>query len=151
MNLNYKIALIAVITGLSTFLTGCGALPAASSAALDAGSASKATEQKQDADQYHYRINTNFGKAYNTALMSASNMGRITYQDRESGLIQFQVGNWITNASITKEGDHANAALTFRYVPSSSFDFNSKKKLATAFIKGIAEAGLGVNPVHGSN
>lgn len=151
MKLNYKIALIATVAGLSTFLTGCGALPAASSAAMDAGSASKATEQKQEADQYQYRISAPFSKAYNTALMSASNMGRVTYQDRESGLIQFQTGNWVTNASITKEGDHANAALTFRYVPSTGFDFNSKKKLADAFIKGIAETGLGVSPVRSTN
>jgi hypothetical protein len=145
MKLNRNIALLTIATGLASLLAGCEALPAVSEAAFGAGSAATETQQKPEANAYQYRINAGVDKAYNAALMSASNMGRVSYQDRSAGLIQFQTGNWITNASITKDGNVSNASLTFRYVSSSSFDFNSKQKLSEQFVKGIATTGLSVN------
>jgi hypothetical protein len=144
MKLNRNIALITVAAGIATLLAGCQALPSVTSAALGAGTAASDTQQKPEANPYQYQINAGFEKAYNAALMSASNMGRVSYQDRTAGLIQFQTGNWITNAQIAKDGSAASASLTFRYVSSSSFDFNSKQKLSEQFVKGITTAGLGV-------
>lgn len=145
MKLHRNIALITMAASLASLLTGCEALPAVSSAAFGVGSAATETQHKPETNPYQYRVNAGFEKAYNAALMSASNMGRVSYQDRAAGLIQFQTGNWITNALITKEGNASNASLTFRYVSSSSFDFNSKQKLSEQFIKGLATAGLSVN------
>lgn len=145
MKLHRNIALITMAASLASLLAGCEALPAVSSAAFGAGSAATETQQKPEANPYQYRLNAGFEKAYNAALMSASNMGRVSYQDRTAGLIQFQTGNWITNASITKEGNVSNASLTFRYVSSSSFDFNSKQKLSERFVKGLTTAGLSVS------
>ena len=139
-------AQITAAAGLVALLSGCQILPAVSSAAFGAGAAASDVQQTPEANQYTYRINGGFDQAYNAALMSASNMGRVTFQDRAAGMIQFQSGNWVINAVLTRVGKQTNAALTFRYLSSSNFDFSSKKGLSEQFNKGIVSAGLSVVP-----
>lgn len=139
-----NIALIASTTAAFSLLTGCQTLPAVTSAALGLGTSAADIKQSPKTNPFTYRIAGNFDQAYNSALLSATNMGRVSFQDRASGMIQFQTGNWIVNAALTKAGKQTNAVLTFRYVTSASYDFNSKKGLSDQFTKGIAATGLKV-------
>lgn len=139
-----SIFLVSATAATFSLLTGCQSLPGVASAALGLGSSTTATQQNPEANPHAYKINGSFDQAFNAALLSATNMGRVSFQDRASGMIQFQTGNWIVNASLTKAGKQTNAALTFRYAISSSFDFNSKKILADKFTQGIVATGLKV-------
>lgn len=141
MNIIRKFLPIATGAVIFAMLAGCQSLPTITAAA---GSLIGAPDQGTELGKYIYRVEADYDQAYSAALLSASGMGRVNFQDRAAGMIQFQKGNWVINAALLRSGPQTFVGMTFQYFPSANFDFNSKTAMAEAFTGGISKTGLNV-------
>lgn len=127
--------LISVFLTLVAFLTisGCSAVGAVATSTADA---------QQQPVAKTYSIKKPVDRVFVAAVQAMGNFGKILSQDKNSGTIQGEKGNWVINATVVKSGSETRIQVSARYVPSNRMDFNSREDLTAKYLK-LLEDNLG--------
>lgn len=86
-------------------------------------------------------------RVFNAAVLAMGSFGKTTAQDRASGLIQGERGNWVMSAEIAPQQKGSRIQLSARYVPSKRMDFSSREDLTREFVS-LLESRLGEKLAH---
>lgn len=81
-------------------------------------------------------------KVFTASVQAMGTFGKVLSQDRASGVVQGEKGNWILNTGITPATKGSKIVISARYVPSNKMDFNSRDGLTKELI-GLVEKNLG--------
>ena len=114
---------------VSFILTGCGA-------------AVGIADSKQKPPVTTLISKSNKDRVFTAAVQTMGSFGKVLSQDRTSGVVQAQRGNWVLNTTVTPKNKGAKILLSMRFVPSNQFDFNSRGGMTQEIIQ-MLEANLG--------
>ena len=123
------------------FVAGALAL----SAVLSLGGCTAATamaDAKQKPPVADYSSSQPADRVFSAAVLAMGSFGKTTAQDRASGLVQGERGNWVMNAEISPQQKGSRVQLSARYVPSKRMDFSSREDLTREFVS-LLESRLG--------
>lgn len=81
-------------------------------------------------------------KVFTATVQAMGAFGKVLSQDRASGVVQGEKGNWVLNTGIVPASPGSRIAISARYVPSNKMDFNSRDALTKELI-GLIETNLG--------
>jgi hypothetical protein len=89
-----------------------------------------------------YAVKASQEKTFTAAVQAMGGFGKLLSQDKASGVVQGQKGNWIMNATVGEAVDSTRLQLSARYVPSQQMDFFTRDGLTLEYIA-LIEASLG--------
>lgn len=84
----------------------------------------------------------NTDRVFTAAVQTMGAFGKVLSQERASGVVQGQRGNWVFNTTVIANGKGSQIQLAGRYVPSNRMDFNSREGMTKEIIQ-MLEANLG--------
>lgn len=107
------------------------------SAVLSLGGCAGATamaDAKQTPPVAEYSSAQPADRVFTATVRAMGSFGKTTAQDRASGLVQGERGNWVMNAEISPQQKGSRIQLSARYVPSKRMDFSSREDLTREFV-----------------
>lgn len=96
--------------------------------------ATAVADSKQKPPTTEYTSKQRPDRVFTAAVQAMGLFGKVLSQDRASGVVQGQKGNWIMNAAIVQSGGGSRIQLSARYVPSNQMDFNSRDGMTKEFV-----------------
>lgn len=116
-----RIAILGVVISVVLPLQGCEVLTAVA-------------DSKQKPPETQYTSKQRPDRVFTAAVQSMGVFGKVLSQDRVSGVVQGQKGNWVMNATIAQYSKGSQVQLAARYVPSQQMDFNSRDEMTKEFV-----------------
>ena len=122
-------AYLAALLASSLTLAGCGV-------------ATQIADSNQKPPVTTLIAKANTDRVFTAAVQAMGMFGKVLSQDRASGVVQGQRGNWVFNTAVTPAGKGSQIQLSGRYVPSNRMDFNSRDGMTKEIIQ-MLETNLG--------
>ncbi len=124
-----QVASVLVASLMASQLAGCGAIPAIAD-----------SQQKPPVTTYVVKASPD--KTFTAAVQAMGGFGKLLSQDRTSGVVQGQKGNWVMSATVGQASGSTRVQLSARFVPSQQMDFYSRDGLTREYLT-LLESSLG--------
>lgn len=102
--------------------------------------ATGAADAQQVPQVQKYAANRTADQTYSAAVKAMTLFGTVLSNDRGSGIVQGQRGNWVLTANVSNAKSGAVVEVSARYVPGNRMDFNSREALVSEFIAKLENA-----------